>query len=252
MHFSARMTLAATCCTLVFTSACSDSTGPSDSQQAAQLAMHFDSLYVSAAAAALADSSGAYSNRALTLTYLELAAALGANASTVSVTTANGTEQWKGLELEDVETSGSALDEYLLVAYRESAAHTMIVAFFNADGVFEEGGIFTNDTLSVGASDATGSTTRTSLSDSCVTPSASLSNPIISGITSAYTCTKAKFNTSLAYTVPSAPNVDPALTSVSFSSTTFNGARLVGSSAGQATARRAHALFRRLLDSKRF
>jgi len=252
MRLSARLSLTATCCAIIFTGACSDSTAPSDSQQAAQLAMHFDSLYVSAAAAALADSSGGYSNRALTLTYLELAAALGANASTVTVTTANGTEHWKGLELEDVETSGPGLDEYLLVAYRESAAHSMIVAYFNADGVFEEGGIFANDTLSIGDSAATGSTTRTSLSDSCATPSASLANPIIPNITASYTCTKAKFNSSLAFTIPSVPNVDPALTSVSFSSTTFNGARLVGSSAGQATARRAHALFRRLLDSKRF
>jgi hypothetical protein len=245
MRLSARLSLAATCCTVFFTSACSDSTGPSDAQLAAQLAMHFDSLYVSATDAGTA----ADSNRSLPLTYLELAAAFGANASSVTVTTANGTEHWKGFELEDVETSGSGLDVFLLVAYRESAAHTMLFASFNADGSFQSGGMFANDTLAFADSVGTGSTSRTSVGDSCVTPSASLANPLVAQVASGYSCSKATFNTSLSYSMPSVPSVDPALRSISFSSTSFNGARLTSN---PHTVRRVRGLIRMLNGGNRF
>jgi hypothetical protein len=243
MRLSARLTLAATCCALVFTSACSDSTSPNNSQDAAHLAAHFDSLYVTAAA--LGDSSDGYSRRALLLSYLEVAPAFGATATTVTVTTAAGTEHWKGFELEDVTSNGGTPSDtmYLLVAYREAEAHSVLLAFYGADGSIQDGGIFANDTLSIGASDGSGTTSLTTLGSACTAPSSSLANPMIASLTP-LTCNTANFSTSLSLTIPSEPNVDAALTSVSFTSTTFNGVRIVESATGQGVVRRVRALLR--------
>lgn len=244
MRLFARLTLAATCCTLVLTSACSDSTSPNNSQDAAHLAAHFDSLYVTAAA--LANGSPGYAARATLLSLVEVAPAFGATASAVTVSTANGTEHWNGFELEDVTSQGGTPSDttYLLVAYREAEAHTLLLAFYRADGSIEDGGIFANDTLSIEATDFQGSTARTSLGSACTQPSSSLQNPDLTTLAS-LPCNTAKFSASLALLVPSVQNVDPALTSLSFSTTTFNGVRVVEPAAGQAVVRRVRAMLRK-------
>ena len=250
MRFPARLTLAATCCTLVFTSACSDSTSPNNSQDAAHVAAHFDSLYVSAAA--LASGSDNYTERALLLSLLEAQAAYGATPKSVTVTTANGTEHWNAFEIEDVEPdTGTVLDTaFLVVAYREAAAHTIVLAQYDASGLINGGEVLTNDSLPVAPSDGTGSTTRASLGGTCATPSTSLVNHQIASLAN-LGCTPATFNTSMTLAVPSTPNVDPALTSLSFPTTTLNGELFESNQAGTAIVRRVRALVRKHRSSNR-
>lgn len=243
MRLSARLTLAATCCTLVLTSACSDSTGP-NTQDAAHLAAHFDSLYVTAAALGHQGSNG-YSARATILTLVEVAPAFGATPTTVTVNTATGTEHWKGFELEDVTTNGGTPNDttYFVIAYREAEAHTVLFAFYGAGGSVQEAGIVANDTLTIGASQESGATSLASVGSACTAPSSSLVNPLLATL-GPLPCNSASFNTSLSLTIPSTPNVDAALTGLSFTATTFNGVRVVEPATGQETVRRVRALLR--------
>lgn len=244
MRLPARMALAATCCTLAFTSACSDSTSPDNTQDAAHLAAHFDSLYV--AAASHGDAS-AYSFRITALSLLELAPALGAPSTNITVTTANGTEHWKGFELEDVLESGGTPNDstYFVIAYRESDVHTAIVALYDTEGNIQDGVLLTNDTLGVVPSDGSGTTTRTSLGSTCTEISSSLQNPQLTSI-NPLACNAAAFGTSMTLVVPSDPNVDAALTSLSFPATTIQGVRILeNGSTGEAAARSLRAMLRK-------
>jgi len=241
MRPTARLSLAATCCAFVFTSACSDSTGPSDAQLAAQLAMHFDSLYVAAAS----HSDASYGTRTLLLSFLELAPALGATATNVTVTTANGTEHWKGFEIADLFVHGDTTDtSYIVTAYRESEVHTMAVAIYDAAGSIQGGGLLTNDTLNIGAESGSGLTTRTSLGNSCAQPSSALQNPFVFSLR-VQSCNVATFGTSIALVLTSTPGADAALTRLSFPTTTFNGVWVVESATtGAAAVRRVRAMLR--------
>lgn len=250
MRLSARMALAATCCTLVFTSACSDSTSPDNTQDAAHLAAHFDSLYV--AAVSHGDTS-ASSFRITAVSLLELAPALGAPATNITVTTANGTEHWKGFELEDVlESDGTPNDSaYFVVAYRESDVHTAIVALYDTEGNIQDGVLLTNDTLGVVPSDGTGTTARTSLGSTCTEISSTLQNPQLTSI-NPLACNAAAFGTSMTLVVPSDPNIDAALTSLSFPTTTIQGVRILeNGSTGEAAVRSLRAMLRKSRSGNR-
>lgn len=251
MRLPARLSLAATCCALAFTSACSDSTSPDSSQTAAHLAAHFDSLYV--AAAAHGDTASAYSFRITALSLLELAPALGAPATNITVTTANGTEHWKGFELEDVlDSAGTPTDTtYFVVAYRESDVHTAMLALYGSDGSIQGGALLTNDTSSIAPSNGHGSTTLSSLSSTCTPISSSLVNPLLTSITP-LACNVATFGTSLTLVVPSTPNVDPALTSLSFPTMTLKGVRIQeNGNTGAAAVRRVRAMLRQAQGGNR-
>jgi hypothetical protein len=238
------MTLAATCCTIAFASACSDSTSP-NTQDAAHIAAHLDSLYL--AAVLDGDTSGVSSFRLTTLSLLELAPALGAPASNITVTTANGTEHWKGFELEDVLESGGTPNDttYFVVAYRDSDVHTAIVALYDTEGNIQDGVLLTNDTLGVVPSDGSGTTTRTSLGSTCTELSSSLQNPQLTSI-NPLACNAAAFGTSMTLVVPSDPSVDAALTSLSFPTTTIKGVRILETgSTGEAVVRSLRAMLRK-------
>lgn len=249
MRITSGLSVAALCGTLVLASACSDSTSPNGSQSPSHVAAHFDSLYVTAAA--MAEGSENYSERALLLSFIEAAAAYGSSPTTVDVTTANGSEQWKAYEIEDIEQgSGSALDTtFLVVAYRESAAHTIALAEYDASGHIYSGEIITNDSLPVEPSDGDGFTERASLGGSCTTPSASLVNQQI-GTIADFACTPATFGTSMVLVTDPDPNVDGALTSISIPTSTLNGELFVASE-GTATVRRMRALLRTRMGGKR-
>jgi hypothetical protein len=242
MRLPARLFIAATCCALLFTSACSDSTGPDASQDAAHLAAHFDSLYVAAAA----HSDTSYETRTLLLSFLEVAPAFGATATTITVTTANGTEHWKGFEIADLFVHADTTDTtYIVAAYRESEVHTMLVAIYGQDGRIQSGGLLTNDTLDIGATNGGGSTTRTSLGSTCTQPSSSLQDPLVLTL-NVQSCNVATFGTSMTLALPSTPGADVALTSLSFPTTTFNGVWVVESaSSGTAAVRRVRAMLRK-------
>lgn len=244
MRFPARLALALGCFVPVLVTACSDSTKPDTSQDAAHLAVHFDSLF------AEVGDSGISSARGLALSYLEISAALGATPASVTVTTADGTEHWKGYELEEVTSGGCAQDtSYLILAYRDSDVHTVLLAFFDRDGApTGEAGLI-SDTVSVLGSLAQGSTARTSLGGSCTTISSALTNPILGGL-NILSCDLAGFETSLSLTSASTPGLDPALTSLTIDAQAFRGARVVDEFEA-ATVRRAHLLLQAKPGAKR-
>jgi hypothetical protein len=236
MPMTARLRVAASLLVITIAAACGgDSTGPS--QSPSSVAAHFDSLYVQAAAHG--DSSNAYSARSLFLSLFELPPALGASPASITVTTAGGVEHWKAFEFVDV-TSNSSDSGFFFLAYRENAAHTILLAEYNGDGTSTGGALVTNDTLVVNVTNGTGSTSLTSTSATCGTPSASLVNPEIPTIAFS-SCHLAKFLTTLSLTTQTSASIDPALASISISSATVNGVRLVDQSEA-ATLRRVRAL----------
>lgn len=249
MRHSVRLTAAAACCALTFTTACSDSTSPDTSHDPSHVAAHFDSLFVEANA----EGTDAGDSRAQLLSLLEIAPAFGARPADVTVTTGAATEHWKGFELEEVQTSGGTPSDttYLLLAYRESDAHTVLAAYYDADGHIEDGGVFANDTVSVEATDGTGTTTRASLGADCGTPSSSLANPEFAQFES-LPCNQATFSTSMTLVIPATSGLDPALESLSLPLTTFNGVRIQDAAAGQAMVRRVRALLHPSRSGSRF
>jgi hypothetical protein len=222
MQFATRSALAGALAILIATAACGgDSTGPVTVKN---LAVHFDSLYV--AAKALSSSDTSYNFRATALSDLELPAAFGATPTTVAMTTATGTESWKGFVFEEVLTdNGTPSDSgRLLLAYRDADAHTLIVTVLLANGSFDHTSLMANDTDVVLASSSSGSITQTELGASCPTPPSGLTNPVITTAAQA-TCLLATYSATLTATFPATSGVDAALTQLSFPLTTFAGER---------------------------
>ena len=239
MRSPARLNVAVSLLAISVVAACSDSTGPS-APTAAQVAAHFDSIAIQAQAQS--ETNEAYSGRGFLASLIELPAAFGATPSTLKVTTANGTENWQAYELLDVPPSGSSSDStFFLLAYRDADAHTAMLITFNGSGAGEAGGIITGDTISVNPSDASASTTLNSVTTACSTVSTSLLNPMLASVTFD-TCNLAQFTTTLHLTLPATTGMDAALTSVSFTTASVKGARLVDQAAG-ASLRRAAAMF---------
>ena len=199
----------------------SDSTGPVPTPI---LAVHFDSLYVTAKALSAGDTS--YDFRATALSDLELPSAFGAAPATVTVTTASGTESWKGFVFQEVMlNSGAPADSgRFLLAYRDADAHTVIATVALADGSLVSTSLLANDTVVVPATSATGSITQTSTGASCATPPTGLTNPVIATASQA-TCLLATYSATLSATFAQTDGVDAALTQLSFPLTTFAGER---------------------------
>jgi hypothetical protein len=199
----------------------SDSTGPAPTPI---LAVHFDTLYVAAKALSASDTS--YDFRATALSDLELPSAFGAAPATVSVTTASGTESWKGFVFQEVMlNSGAPVDSgRFLLAYRDADAHTVIATVALANGTLVSTSLLANDTVVVPATSASGSITQTGTGASCATPPSALANPVIVTASQA-TCLLATYSASLSASFPATDGVDPALTQLSFPLTTFAGER---------------------------
>ena len=199
----------------------SDSTAPVPTPI---LAVHFDSLYVTAKALSASDSS--YDFRATALSDLELPSAFGAAPATVAVTTASGAESWKGFVFEEVMLNrGAPADSgRFLLAYRDADAHTLIATVALANGTLVSTALLANDTVVVPASSASGSITQTGTGASCATPPTVLTNPVIATASQA-TCLVASYSVTLSATFPETGGVDPALMQLSFPLTTFAGER---------------------------
>ena len=226
MRSITRLTLAATVGILATTAACSSSTTapPGGPPKAGTLAQHFDTLYAQAKALSVSDTN--YKFRAEALSNLELGAAFGAAPTAITVTTSSGTEQWKGFVVKEVKNvGGTASDSAILIfAYRDSLVHTMIEGGFLANGTPLTTSLLTNDTLRVHTSSVAGSASSTSVGSTCATPIAGLVNPIIAAAKAA-TCLSAVFNAAITLNFPATAGVDPALTVVSFPTTSFAGER---------------------------
>jgi hypothetical protein len=231
MRSPARLNLVASLLALSVAAACgSDSTGPKE-PTAAQVAAHFDSIAIQAQS-----QGGAYSGRGFLTTLIELPAALGAVPATVSVTTATGVESWKAYELLAVPPTNSADSVFFLLMFRDADAHTAMLINFDSTGTGDLGIIITSDTIMVGSSSASATTSLSSVSTTCATPSASLLNPQLA-TQSIGTCNLARFTTSVHLTSPATTGMDAALTSISFSNSSVNGARVVGQAAGASVRR---------------
>jgi hypothetical protein len=244
MRFINRLSVAVALGVIATTAACSDSsTGPPVGPKAGTLAQHFDTLFAQAKASSASDTN--FSFRAALLSDLELASAFGATPTNLTVTTSTGTEQWKGFVFEEVSTdTGVASDSVLFVlAYRDSLAHTILVAGFQGNGSLFVKSLLTNDTLQLVSNSGSGSATLTSVGSGCAAPIAGLVNPIIVSAEST-TCASAVFGAALTLGFPAATGVDPALTSLSFPTTSFAGERFLDASAAGSSARIASLLDR--------
>ena len=223
MHFASRAWLAAALAILASTAACGsdNSTGPGPTTN---LAARFDTLYLAAKATSATDTNFVF--RTSALSDLELPAAFGATATSISVTTASGTESWKGFVFEEVMTnSGTPVDSgRLFLAYRDADAHTLIATVVLANGTFVSTALMANDTVVVHASNTSGSITQTAVGATCPTPPSGLTNPVIATALQA-TCLAATYSAALSFTFPATSGVDPALTQLSFPLTTFPGVR---------------------------
>jgi hypothetical protein len=246
MRLPARLNIAVTLLVISVVAACGDSTGPKG-PTAAQVAAHFDSIAIQAQAQS--ETNEIYSTRNLLATLIELPAALGASPASVNVTTANGSESWKAYELVAVPSTNPADSVFFLLMYRDADAHTALLVTFDSAGVGNGGGIITGDTISVNPSDASATTTLSSVTTACSTPSSSLLNPQLASLTIG-TCNLAHFSTSLHLTSPSTTGMDAALTSVSFTNASVNGVRVVESESG-ASVRRVLGMLRAATANKR-
>jgi hypothetical protein len=226
MRLSPRNCFAMSFVAIAFVTACSDSSGPSSADQATAIAARFDSIYFDALARSDSGASG-FETRTLVASLLEIPAAFGALPSAITVTTASGTEHWQGYELLDLASASETSDSaFVLLAFRESNAHTVLVAFFDSTGAIDNAGIITDDTVNASPTGGNASTSLLSVGNECRTPPTSLLNPQFnSPLASA--CSLAMFRTSLSITFSSASAIDPALESITFAPTTFAGLRII-------------------------
>ena len=237
MHLASRFAFVAAIAIITATAACaSDSTGPLDGGTPPSLAAHFDSLYSQAKAQSATDAK--FQFRSVALSDLELPAAFGATPTSVTVTTASGTETWQGFVFEEVLTNGGTPTDSgrLVLAYRDADAHTLIVTAFLADGSSAGASLVTNDTVVVHANANAGSVTLVSPGAACPAAPSGLANPVIATANQA-TCLSATFNAALTLGFPATAGVDAALTHISFPATTFSGVRFQDPSASITTAR---------------
>jgi len=167
------------------------------------------------------------------------------------VTTSSGVERWQAYEILERTAPGSAVDSaYILLMFRDSDAHTALIAEFDSAGALQEKGLITGDTILVTPSSASGSTSLASVGAACGTPSASLVNPQLAAITMS-ACNLATFHASLSLTSPSGTGVDPALTSLSYSNASVSGVRIVDQASGGASTQRLMALLHAANASRR-
>jgi hypothetical protein len=196
--------------------ACSDATGPGENAQ--RVARHLDSLWAEASSQA-AHSHG-YAVRAGALTALETPVAYGADPVDISVRTAAGTEQWKGVIVTSV--SGASAQPVSLLMYRESDAHTILLVAIRPDGD-ASATMITNDSVLVLATAGSGTAATRSLDRDC-TSAPGLTNPGVGLPNPArFTCRVGRFASQLSLIFPSAAGMDPALRSVFVAETTLNG-----------------------------
>ena len=246
MQFAPRLAFVAAFTILAVTAACGgDSTGPGDGQTPPNLAVHFDSLYAQAKAKSTSDTM--YKFRSVALSDLELPAAFGATPTNITVTTASGTETWKGFVFEEVLTnSGTPTDSgRFVIAYRDPEAHTVFVTTLKADGSSVGASLVANDTIIVHASSNAGSVTQTSVGATCDAPPSGLTNPVIATAQQS-TCLSATYSATLTLGFPATSGVDAALTQISFPTTTFSGVRFQDPFATTVTSRLSGAWLRAL------
>lgn len=139
----------------------------------------------------------------------------------VAVTTASGVEKWKGFEYISQPNGNLFEFDNLLTAYKESDAHTVLMAEYVSDGSILRATLLVNDSIDVQGVSVSGHSVTTAQHDGCPQPP-ELANPFIE-VFKLGTCATAKFSSSISANFAAVPNADLALTHLEFGPTTFAG-----------------------------
>ena len=222
MRTSKYLTVATLAASVVL-AACSSSTGPSPQKQAQTLALHFDSLYVTAHNLSTGGHP-AYSVQAQVATFAEYVAYEGAVSSSIAVSSASGGQSWKALQLQ--ENSGVADSMTILLAYGDPNLHNVLIASFAADGSLDQVDLVDADTIMVNTTGTkTGTTAHTAVGGAC-TAATGTTNPGMARLANS-SCLQATFQTSLSVAFPATDGVDASLTSLSMTNASIKGVRMV-------------------------
>jgi hypothetical protein len=200
--------------------ACSSSTSPNQITPA-QLAEHFDSIY----AADLAAGTSADSNAARNVVdWFEPGPAYGGGEGSFTVTTASGTQSWKGVGYVYIGTTDT---EYVSGLYPNRDLQTAIISLIEVSGGVTSGvAAISVDGLVSGPNDSTitgiaGSLLQTGAS--CSLQSGLVAGSVLSDyVGSGVGCTSAKYEISFSAVFPAGAGLG-ALESVSVTNATING-----------------------------
>lgn len=213
----------------ITTAACgSDSTSP-NSTSAASVARHMDSLLVTAATKAGSDAN--YGVRASLLEFFEVGPAFGAQPIALTVTTASGTQQWKGtiFSIVDTATSGTPADSlYYVTAYSDANVDNAIIAEISSTGTVVQAELLASDTLAaIGTlSSSTGTVSEGALGKTC-SAITGLVDPILGELLTDFPkCTSTTFTTTFNLTFPATTGISASLLNISVTAATVNGVRL--------------------------
>ena len=248
MRISSRVGAAALVLVLVFHGACggSDSTAPVETQTAAQLAATFDSMYVSWWTRASTCEGDYAGHRACDMYFVELAPAYGVLPVDVSVSYNGKVEQWKGVEIEQLNSSdGVAFDTtYWVAAYSTADLQHYLIAFQQDGSLLSF--LFVDDSTELHNHDGTFATSATPVSGSCQ-PVSGLVNPLLAP-SAGYACTPMSFTTSLSvqFFAP-VPGPTP-LATVSINGAHLSGERFVNVDTSSAAPRRANDVIARVKE----
>jgi hypothetical protein len=204
--------------------ACSSSTAPKP-ETASQLATHFDSIYASLVGA----DNGPDSTAAFDLAILiEDSPAYGSLDAPFTITTATGTQTWRGMTFEIAESNGDS--EFLTAVYNNRNLSQVIFVEQNYTNNLQteiDAGATTDLFHSVHEdSVVTGSASLISTGAACQQQSGLAADAFFSEIFAGGVCESAKFNISFSMTFPdSTAGALGPLTAVSATNATFNGPR---------------------------
>ncbi|HWZ60051.1 MAG TPA: hypothetical protein VNW46_13835 [Gemmatimonadaceae bacterium] len=199
--------------------ACGGSTDPRP-LPATQLATHFDSIFsVRLAAGTAADSEAAFAVGQ----FVELAPAYGANDTAITVTTASGTQMWRGLSFALIDVNGDS-DAFFALYPNRNLSRVVLVQIVRSGGWVSATSIGTTDQFTTVYPDSVASGTSTLLSTgaTCSLQSRLAIDPTFSQEYSGYSCASAQINGSLSVVFRAATNIG----SVAISNVTFGGVLL--------------------------
>jgi hypothetical protein len=179
-----------------FLGACggSDISAPVETQTAAQLAAVFDSMYVSWWARATSCQGDYAGHRACDMYFLELAPAYGMLPVDVHVTYNGSVEQWKGVEIAQLNSSdGVTFDTtYWVAAYSTADLQHYLIEFQQNGSLLSF--LFLDDSTEVHTLNGTFTTTAMAASGACQ-PVSGLTNPLLAPY-AGYGCSRMSFTTS--------------------------------------------------------
>ncbi|HWZ60351.1 MAG TPA: hypothetical protein VNW46_15335 [Gemmatimonadaceae bacterium] len=227
---SRRYAVVATAALTLVLSACgsSNTTGPKTPTPQA-LATHFDSLYSAYLAAGT-------SNDTLIARYVafffETPPAYGAGLASFTVTTASGTQTWKGFTFEGAATSPTSDSTFITVAFSD----LNLTQFVVVEGQYNSSGLVSGSALAATGSFATGSGNDSTFTSSASVLSTGATCSQQTGLAAGTTitqfvgypsCQLGSFQISFHVTFFASAGLG-ALSSIAISPTTFNGVRFYG------------------------